>query len=213
MIACIKCGQDNDDGVKFCSKCGAMLPQMAPSGQAGGTLDFDEDTEYIKPTEHFPSTEMLNLAWSLHDFLEEGGELEPFLEQYEVIKGRLESYNNNLHQETLEHINNDRNSDPDDPYPKQVQYLVVRGSSLASEGIALVEHFLDQLDEDNLISEDAKSGVAKIVQANDHFLMALHLSLGRTERLMTVAKERGLNLQTGQVSEPAEEAEAALAEE
>lgn len=193
MIACFKCGHQNQDGQKYCA-CGALLPQMAPSGSGGANLDLDEDTEYIKPTEHFPSAEMLALAWSLHDFLEEGADIEGFLEVYEVIKERLENYNQNLHQESLEFIMNDRNIDPDDSYPKQIQYLIVRGSSLAEEGIASVERFLDALDEDRVQAEDGKDGVAKIVQANDHFLLALHMSLTRTEAIAAAAKARGIDL-------------------
>lgn len=194
MIACFKCGHENEDAQKYCGSCGAVLPQMAPSGTQAGALDVDEDTEYIKPTEHFPSAEMLNLAWSLHDFIEEGAELEPFLETYEVIKERFENYNTNLHHETMDHITSDRNEDPTDPYPKQLQYLVVRASALAAEGIQLVEQFLDGVDNDAIVAEDGKNGVAKIVQANDHFLLALHLSLTRTEFLAKFAKDNGIDL-------------------
>lgn len=204
MIACFKCGHENDSAQKYCVSCGAVLPQMAPSGTPGA-LDLDEDTEYIKPTEHFPSAEMLNLAWSLHDFLEEGAELEPFLEVYEVIKERFENYNANLHNETLEHIANDRNEDPTDPYPKQMQYLVVRASTLAKEGIDLVEQFLDGVDADTIVPDDGKNGVAKIVQANDHFLLALHMSLTRTEHLANYAKEQGIDLTGGAAAAGAEE--------
>jgi hypothetical protein len=167
---------------------------MAPTGSAGSSLDLDEDTDYIKPTEHFPSAEMLAMAWALHDFLEEEGELEPFLEVYDGVKARLENYNKNLHQESLEFITNDRNIDPDDTYPKQIQYLIVRGSQLSEEGIALVERFLDALDEDRLEGETGKEGVAKIVQANDHFLLALHMSMTRTEAIRAAAKARGIDL-------------------
>jgi len=216
MIACFKCGHENDDGQKYCKSCTALLPQMAPAGSAGGNLDLDEDTEYIKPTEHFPSTEMLALAWSLHDFLEEGAEIEPFLDVYEVIKARLENYNQNLHQESLEYITNDRNIDPDDSYPKQIQYLIVRGSALAEEGISLVEKFLDALDQDQILAEEGKDGVAKIVQANDHFLLALHMSLTRTETIAAVAKSRGIDVNNPDslnAAQEQEEEEAVGAEE
>lgn len=193
MIACFKCGQENDDGAKYC-KCGVLLPQMAPTSHQSGSLDVDEDTEYVKPTEHFPSAEMLNLAWSLHDFLEEGGELDPFLEVYEIIKARFENYNQNLHKESLEFIENDRNIDPSDDYPKQIQYLIVRASALAEEGIAAVERFLDGLDQDKIEADAGKEGVTKLVQANDHFLLALHMSLVRSEAIAEAAKLRGLDL-------------------
>ncbi len=194
MIACFKCGHENEDGQKYCTSCGAVLPQMAPSSSQSPTLDLDEDTEYLQPTEHFPSAEMLSLAWSLHDFLEEGAEIEPFLEVYEVIKDRFENYNKNLHQESLEFITNDRNIDPDDPYPKQIQYLIVRASALADEGIQFVERFLDGLDADKIEAEDGKTGVSKIVQANDHFLLALHMSLTRAQTIAEVAADRGLDV-------------------
>ncbi|MBS2040129.1 hypothetical protein JST97_34395 [bacterium] len=193
MIACFKCGHENPDGQKFCT-CGAMLPQMAPSGSATSSIDLDEDTNYIKPTEHFPSAEMLAMAWALHDFLEEEGELEPFLEVYEGVKERLENYNTNLHQQSLEFIANDRSIDPEDTYPKQVQYLIVRGSQLSEEGITLVEKFLDALDQDRLEGETGKEGVAKIVQANDHFLLALHMSMSRADAIRAAAKANGVDL-------------------
>ena len=191
MLACFKCGADNPEGQKYCASCGALLPQMAPT-TVTGELDVDEDTEYIRPTEHFPSAEMLNLAWSLHDFLEEGAELEPFLEVYEVIKARFEHYLNNLHQDSLEYIQNDRNIDPSDPYPKQMQYLTVRAATLAQEGIEATEAFLDALDAGSLNPEQGKSGVSKIVQASDHFLLALHMSMARTQNLQDFAINNGL---------------------
>ncbi len=208
MIACFKCGHENPDGQKFCT-CGALLPQMAPSGSGGSSLDLDEDTDYIKPTEHFPSAEMLAMAWALHDFLEEEGELEPFLEVYDGVKARLENYNKNLHQESLEFITNDRNIDPEDTYPKQIQYLIVRGSQLSEEGIGMVEKFLDALDEDRLEGESGKEGVAKIVQANDHFLLALHMSMTRTEAIRAAAKSRGIDLDNPGAYQEQEEAVAA----
>mgnify|MGYP001030696069 CR=1 FL=1 len=194
MIACFKCGHENPDGQKFCS-CGATLPQMAPSGSPSSSLDLDENTNYLKPTEHFPSAEMLAMAWALHDFLEEGSELDHFLEVYDGVKARLENYNQNLHQESLEFITNDRNIDPDDDYPKQIQYLVVRGSQLSEDGIAQVESFLDALDEDRIEAETGKEGVAKIVQANDHFLLALHMSMARAETIRAAAKANGEDIE------------------
>ena len=196
MIACFKCGHDNPEGQKYCAGCGALLPQMAPTAVTG-ELDVDEDTEYIRPTEHFPSAEMLNLAWSLHDFLEEGAELEPFLEVYEVIKARFEHYLNNLHQDSLEYIQNDRNIDPSDPYPKQMQYLTVRAATLAQEGIEGTEAFLDALDSGTLQAEQGKAGVSKIVQANDHFLLALHMSMARTQNLQDFALNNGVPIGEG----------------
>ena len=193
MVACFKCAHENEDGLKYCSQCGAMLPQMAPTADSG-RLDFDEDTEYIKPTENFPTTEMLSLAWGLHDFLEEGAELDPFLEIYEAIKERFENYLTNLHAESLEFITNDRNIDPGDPYPKQLQYLVVRAADLAKEGISMVERFLDALEQEQVQGELGKDGVAKIVQANDHFLLALHMSLTRSQTIAEVAQNRGIDL-------------------
>lgn len=214
MIACFKCGHENEDGQKYCASCGALLPQMAPSAsQQTGALDVDEDTEYIQPTEHFPSAEMLSLAWALHDFLEEGAEIEPFLEVYEVIKDRFEHYNKNMHQESLEYITNDRNIDPEDPYPKQLQYLIVRASALAEEGIQSVERFLDALDEDRLEPEEGKNGVSKIVQANDHFLLALHMSLTRTQTIAEVAEGRGFDVTDPESAADAPQAEAGVASE
>jgi hypothetical protein len=211
MVACFKCGHENEDGQKYCAKCGAVLPQMAPVADSG-RLDFDEDTEYIKPNENFPTTEMLALAWGLHDFLEEGAELDPFLEVYDTVKDRFDNYLQNLHAESLEFITNDRNIDPGDPYPKQIQYLVVRAADLAKEGIALVERFLDGLEQEQVQGEVGKDGVAKIVQANDHFLMALHMSLTRSQTIAQVAQSRGIDLADPK-GNPAGEEEMALKDE
>ena len=193
MIACLKCSKDNQDGLKYCEGCGAVLPQMAPTG-ATSSLDVESETEYVKPDHHFPSEEMLNLAWGLHDFLEEGAEIDPFIEVYETIKERLENYLANIHQESMEFIASDRSENPDDPYPRQVQYLISRASSLAEEGITSVEKFLDALDEDEILPEVGRNGVTRIIQANDHFLLALQMTFTRSVALAELADQRGFDL-------------------
>ena len=60
------------------------------------------------------------------------------------------------------------------------------------EGIEATEAFLDALDAGSLNPEQGKSGVSKIVQANDHFLLALHMSMARTQNLQEFAINNGL---------------------
>jgi len=70
----------------------------------------------------------------------------------------------------------------------------------------MVEKFLDALDEDRLEGETGKEGVAKIVQANDHFLLALHMSMTRTEAIRAAAKSRGIDLDNPKAYQDQEEA-------
>src|ERR1017187_5984643 len=96
MPVCIKCSTDNPASTKYCEKCGAVLPQMAPIGNPATSFDVDENTEYLTPNFHYPADEMLNLAWTANDFLDEGADLEPFLEAYEIVKGKFGA---NMHEQ------------------------------------------------------------------------------------------------------------------
>src|SRR5664279_2416157 len=93
MPACFRCNTENPGSTRFCKSCGAVMPQMAPTGLPDqSSLDVDENTQYLSPTEHYAADELLNLAWAANDFLEEGDDLEPFLEAYELVKNKFVSY-------------------------------------------------------------------------------------------------------------------------
>ena len=192
MPVCIKCSTSNPDATKYCQKCGAILPQMAPTGASVSALDVDEHTQYLSPTCHYPAEELLNMAWAANDFLEEGADLDPFLDAYEIVKKKFGA---NMHEclaRLQDLIADDRARNPEEPFPKQVAYLYNKGAGLADEGVASVESFLNALDEDKVLPERLKDGVVKLVMANDHFCFAIALTHLRVDAIKDALRKVGI---------------------
>ena len=81
-MLCVQCGTDNPDGTKFCVSCNAVLP-MQPLASSS-SMDIAENVEYLVPEAHYQSPVLQQLAWTVHDFIEEEAELEPVIEAYEA---------------------------------------------------------------------------------------------------------------------------------
>lgn len=178
MPSCVKCGTDNTAGQKYCSQCGAVIPQMAPTGDptVRSGLDLDENTEYLTPTSRYSNEELSNMAWAAHDWLVEGAELEPFIESYQVVKQNFLNFQGNELHTMEELLSNERQVYPDDPYPKQMTYLLRKGVQHYEEGIGLVEHYLTALDsEAGADDEELKRGINRLLDGNDHFCLAMEL--------------------------------------
>ncbi len=192
MPSCFKCSADNPAGTKYCVSCGALLPQIAPTGASSSSIDLDEETQYLAPTKHYPSEELLQLAWCANDFLEEEvQELDGFLDAYEHVKQKFENYKSNNMTAFLDLVADDRARAPEDPYPKQLAYLHNKGVGLYEEGIAIVEGFLDAYDADKIEAEQLKEGVIKLVLANDHFSLAFELVQARIGIISSTLEECG----------------------
>lgn len=193
MPFCIKCSTENSAGTKYCSKCGAVLPQMAPTGvpDASG-FEVDENTTYITPNFHYPADELLNLAWAANDFLEEGSELDPFLDAYEIVKEKFTQHLETTKAEMQELIADARTRDPNDAHPKQLAYLNNKGTAYLEEGLASVEAFLAALDEDKILTDRLKDGVVKLVMANDHFCLIVALIQVRVNALLETLEASGI---------------------
>ncbi len=165
---------------------------MAPTGASSSSIDLDEETQYLAPTKHYPSEELLQLAWCANDFLEEEvQELDGFLDAYEHVKHKFESYKTNNMTAFMDLVADDRARAPEDPYPKQLAYLHNKGVGLYEEGIAITERFLDAFDEDKVEAELLKEGVIKLVLANDHFSLAFELVQARIGIISSTLEECG----------------------
>lgn len=196
MPSCFKCSADNVSGSKYCVACGALLPQMAPTGAPNASsMDLDEKTQYLTPQHHYPSEELLNLAWTANDFIEgEAPDLDNFLDAYESVKHRFETYRANAMDGFLDSIADDRAREPEDPYPKQLGYLHTKAVSLYEEGIAIIEAFLDAFENDDFDTEQLKNGVVKMVMANDHFCLAFELVQARITVIQNNLNELGFSI-------------------
>ena len=90
-MLCVQCGTDNPDGTKFCVSCNAVLP-MQPLASSS-SMDIAENVEYLVPEAHYQSPVLQQLAWTVHDFIEEEAELEPVIEAYEAFREIFEGFN------------------------------------------------------------------------------------------------------------------------
>ncbi len=189
-MLCVACGHDNVGSGKYCEKCNAVLPQMAPSGVPGSesTLDLDEDTEYPVPQGRYVSEVMHTLAWAAHEFLEEEGDLDTLLDAIEDVKARFADFKTKI-PTILENLANSQAAVPDDPYPKQMRYLNNKGVALYEEGLALIDKFVADLEEDKADGDTLIDGITKVLDGNDYFCLCIEMTAGRVQAIQEVLNE------------------------
>lgn len=194
---CIQCGTDNAEGAKYCVSCNALMPVAAPTGNPGSSnLDIEEMVDYPIPETHYQSPVLQQLAWSVHEFIEEEAEFEPVVEAYEAFREIFDGFK--LEIPKLEEIcYSQQGVLEDDPMPSQIKYMVSKASLLFSEGEAIFEKYLDALE---TLEEDAPfpdpeplvEGTKKWLACNDSVCIAFDFLVGRTQafgELMTEIQE------------------------
>lgn len=147
MSTCFKCGTDNEAGLKYCGNCNALLPKQAPTGIPNkSTMDLNESIEYPRPDSHYKSPYLEQLAWAVHDFLEEGAEIEAVVEGFEAYKELFENFQKN-YPELRERSYENRSLMPKDPFPSQFNYYLLQTETFYGRGKENFESYFDQFEE------------------------------------------------------------------
>lgn len=145
-MVCVKCGSENPAGAKYCGSCNAMLFQAAPTGLPNAsTLDLEEMVDYPVPETHYQSPILQHLAWSVHEFIEEEGDLEPVLEAYEAFREVFEGFRSEI-PGLKDYQYREQGKWEDDPIPSQIKYLISKAEEFYAEGEAGFEKYFEQLD-------------------------------------------------------------------
>lgn len=193
-MLCIQCGTDNVEGAKYCISCNAVLLTVAPTGNPGQSqFDLDEMVSYPVPETHYQSPILQQLAWSVHEFIEEEAELEPVIEAYEAFREIFDGFK--LEIPKLEEIcYSQQGVLEDDPMPNQIKYMVAQAETLFHEGEALFEGFLDKLED--LEEEDPfpdpqplVEGTKKWLACNDSVCIAFDFLVGRSQAFSEMMTE------------------------
>lgn len=146
MSTCFKCGTENNAGAKYCGSCNALLPKQAPTGIPNkSVMDINEQVEYPRPEAHYKSPFLEHLAWAVHDFLEEGAEIEPVVEGYEAYKELFEQFQEqypSLRERSYEH----KQLIPGDPFPSQFNYYLVQTETHYAAGKESFEKYFDEFE-------------------------------------------------------------------
>lgn len=193
-MLCIQCGTDNSEGAKYCVSCNALIPQAAPTGNPGqSTLDIDEMVDYPIPESHYQSPVLQQLAWSVHEFIEEEAELEPVIEAYEAFREIFDGFK--LEIPRLKEIcYTQQGVLEDDPMPNQIKYMVTQAETLFTEGETLFEGYLDaleELDEDDPFPDPQPliDGTKKWLECNDSVCIAFDFMIGRAKAFGELVEE------------------------
>jgi len=181
---CIQCGTENPEGSKYCVSCSAVMPLAAPTGNpAASNLDIEEMVEYPIPETHYQSPVLQQLAWTVHEFMEEEGELEPVVEAYEAFREIFDGFKQEI-PKLKELCYNQQGVLDDDVMPSQIKYMVTQAETLFQEGEALFEKYLDSLEE--LGEEDdfpdpqpLVEGTKKWLACNDSVCITFDFLVGR----------------------------------
>ena len=144
---CIQCGTENAQGAKYCASCNAVIPAAAPTGNpAASNLDIEEMVEYPIPETHYQSPILQHLAWTIHEFIEEGAELEPIIDAYEQFREIYQSFKTEVPK--LEDLCYSQQGQlEDDVMPSQIRYMVLQAERLFEEGEKMFEGYWNALDE------------------------------------------------------------------
>lgn len=187
-MVCIQCGTENSEHAKYCSKCSAILFQVAPEGlPPSSSIDLDEDIEYPVAQAHYQSPILEQLAWAVHEFAEEEGELEPVIEAYEAFREIYEGFRTeipvlqDLHYSSQGFIEGD-------PTPKYLKYLLGRSIEYYAEGETHFEGYLERLeelaeDEDFPDPKPLMDGTKSWLNCNDNICMTFELLTGQMQAL------------------------------
>ncbi len=191
---CIQCGTVNDDRSKYCLSCNAILIQPAPEGlPESSTLNLQEEVEYPVPETHYQAPILQQLAWSIHDFLEEDGDLELIVEAYEAYREIFEGFRVEL-PGLKEYSYSQEGKLEDDPVPSQIRYLVTKAEELYAEGESLFEGYFDLVeslgeDEDFPDPEPLMKATKCWLSCNDNICISFDFLVGRTEAFREMLQE------------------------
>jgi hypothetical protein len=164
------------------------MPVAAPTGNPDSSnLDIEEMVEYPVPETHYQSPVLQQLAWSVHEFIEEGGELDPMIEAYEAFREIFEGFKQEI-PKIKEICYSQQGVLEDDPMPSQIKYMISNAEKLYFEGEAIFENYLDSLedmgeDEEFPDPEPLVEGTKKWLQCNDSVCITFDYIVGRTRGL------------------------------
>ena len=164
-MLCIQCGTDNPEGAKYCLSCNAMILQAAPTGNpSSSTLDINEDFVNPVPDTHYQSPVLQHLAWTIHEFMEEGGELEHVIEAYEAFREIFEGFKSEIPK--IEDLcYSQQGVIIDDEIPDQIKYMITQAQTLYTEGEALFEAYFDSIEEMEVADEKLGTDVDEELEA------------------------------------------------
>lgn len=211
-MVCVQCGAENPEHAKYCGKCSALLFQVAPEGlPTSSGLDLDEDVQIPVAQAHYQSPILEQLAWAVHEFAEEEGELDPVVEAYEAFREIYQGFRNEI--PALQEIHyNAQGMIEGDPTPKIVKYLLNRSIEYYQEGEAHFEAYLERLEQ--LGEEDdfpdpkpLMDGTVSWLHCNDNICMTFEFLTGQMQALDELLEE----IETGNFFE--EDAQESQAEE
>jgi hypothetical protein len=218
-MVCVQCGTENPEHAKYCSKCSALLFQVAPEGlPPSSSIDLDEEIEYPVATAHYQSPILEQLAWAVHEFAEEEGDLEPVVEAYEAFREIYEGFRKEIPVLQELHYASEGFIEGD-PTPKYVKYLLNRSIEYYAEGETHFEGYLEGLeslaeDEDFPDPRPLMEGTKSWLNCNDNICMTFELLTGQMQALTMLLDDYDERVARGEdVSAEAAEAEAALAED
>ena len=187
-MVCVQCGAENAEHAKYCSKCNALLFQVAPVGlPTSSSIDLSEEITYPVATAHYQSPILENLAWAVHEFAEEEGDLEPVIEAYEAFREIYEGFRKEIPVLQELHYSSDGFIEGD-PTPKFVKYLLTRSTEAYAEGEAFFESYLESLealgeDEDFPDPKPLMEGTKSWLNCNDNICMTFELLTGQMQAL------------------------------
>lgn len=207
-MVCVKCGTENPDGAKYCSNCNAVLFQAAPTGLPNAsTLDLEEMVDYPVPETHYQSPILQHLAWSIHEFIEEEGELEPILEAYEGFREIFEGFRSEI-PSLKDYQYQEQGKWDDDPIPTQIKYLVSKAEELYEQGEKEFEAYFEQIekyeeeierleesDDDSVEEPDFPDPGAMVtatkrwLNCNDNICLVFEFLVGRSRAFNEMADE------------------------
>lgn len=179
-MLCVKCATQNPPSSRYCSQCNALLPQQAKENDPAGALGIKEGVDYLSPTHHYETDQIVILA-ELIDGLLEGEEwFDQACEHLEQMASNFKEFEGKYVKEMQALLAREAGKFPDDDYNQQLSYLLKKGGQLFEEGCQAFEQFFDTESDD---PEELLAAFEKVRDGNDHYCLSLEMASRRQQQL------------------------------
>lgn len=177
-MICIRCGHTNPGGMNFCQKCNAHLAKIPGMSGVASSIELEEGRTYLTPHRSYPTEYLYNLTCRAYDYIHMGASGDPLLEAYEIVRTRLEDFENNGMPRLIEGFEYEKQELPNDEYAVQMIYLLNKGVAMYHEGFDMMDGFIKSGEEKELIE-----AVTRLQEANDYLGLAGELAALRNQKI------------------------------
>jgi hypothetical protein len=141
-MLCVKCGQDNPPGTKYCENCNAIIMGTLPESTTTSVVDVEEGQSYLTPEKDYECTWLAEFMFIVHQYLDGKADMEEVIDVYESLVKLYESYDGEKLPDFLNELDTHRHTELGKEHSRQLTYLMTKGFQLMNEGLQMAKEFI-----------------------------------------------------------------------